>query len=149
MRASCRFALAVHILALLAHSNGRRITSQCLARSVNTHPVIVRRLLSSLQKAGLVETRKGAGFGSRLARDPFAIDLASIYRAVECDEPFPMPSRGPDASCPVGLPVQSALRRVFVSAREALESDLGRTNLADLLPGLKTPGDLTEKAAAA
>ncbi len=67
MRTSCRFAMAVHVLAILAYKEGDRVTSASLAGSINTHPVIVRRLLQSLKTARLVDTCKGAGAGSRLS----------------------------------------------------------------------------------
>jgi DNA-binding IscR family transcriptional regulator len=55
--------MAVHVLAVLAYKEGDPVTSARLAASINTNPVIVRRLLLSLQRARLVETRKGAGSG--------------------------------------------------------------------------------------
>ena len=64
MRTSCRFAVAVHLMAVLAYKEGDRVTSAFLAGSVNTNPVIIRRLLPALQRAKLVDTRKGAGAGS-------------------------------------------------------------------------------------
>jgi DNA-binding IscR family transcriptional regulator len=49
MRTSCRFAMAVHVLAVLAYKDGDRVTSELLAHSVNTNPVVIRRLLLTLQ----------------------------------------------------------------------------------------------------
>src|SRR4030088_1208624 len=109
MRTSCRFAMAVHVLAVLAYKEGDRVTSAFLAGSVNTNPVIVRRLLLALQRANLVETRKGAGAGSRLRRSPGRINLAEVYRAVEAAEPFASPSRKPNAACPIGNCIQKTL----------------------------------------
>ena len=86
--------------------------------SVNTNPVIIRRLLLALQEAKLVETRKGAGHGSRLARTPGRISLAEVYRAVEDEESFAMPPRSPNQDCPVGHCVQEAIEEVFISARK-------------------------------
>jgi DNA-binding IscR family transcriptional regulator len=85
--------MAVHVLAVLAYKEGDPVTSAKLAASVNTNPVIIRRLLLSLQRARLVETRKGAGSGSRLSRSPGRINLAEVYRAVEALEPFASPTR--------------------------------------------------------
>jgi len=133
MRTSCRFATAVHVLTVLAYKDGDRVTSEFLARSVNTNPVVIRRLLLALQQARLVETRKGAGFGSRLSRSAARIDLSEVFRAVEQDEGFCLPKRKPDQACPVGHCIQSALGRVFSSARRALEQDLAKTTLADVL----------------
>jgi Rrf2 family protein len=125
--------MAVHVLAVLAYKDGDRVTSDLLASSVNTNPVIIRRLLLVLQKARLVETRKGTGAGSRLSRSPARINLAQIYRAVEHSEPFATPSSKPNADCPVGNCIRRALNKVFASAEAALEQDLAKTSLATVL----------------
>lgn len=133
--------MAVHVLAVLAYKEGDRVTSALLAGSVNTNPVIIRRLLLALQRAKLVETCKGAGSGSRLSRSPRRIDLAEVYRAVEDAEPFAIPSRKPNAACPVGKCIRAALARVFASAQSALERDLGKTTLADVMDTVKASGE--------
>src|SRR4029079_9972278 len=119
MRTSCRFAMAVHVLTVLAYKEGDRVTSSLLAGSVNTNPVIIRRLLLALQRAKLIETSKGAGAGSRLSRSPARISLAQVYRAVEDDEPFATPARRPNAACPVGRCIRATLEKVFASAHKA------------------------------
>ena len=137
MRTSGRFAMAVHVLALLAYRQGDRVTSSLLAASVNTHPVMIRRLLLALQRAKLVETSKGAGAGSRLTRAPGRVNLAEVYRAVEDDEPFARPSHKPDATCPVGSCIRITLEKVFASAEGALERDLAKTTLAEVIDACK------------
>jgi Rrf2 family protein len=132
--------MAVHVLALLAYKEGDRITSALLAGSVNTHPVIIRRLLLALQRAKLVETCKGAGAGSRLSRSPRRINLAQVYRAVEDAEPFARPARKPNAACPVGNCIQKTLDKIFASAQAALERDLEKTTLADVIDAVKASG---------
>jgi DNA-binding IscR family transcriptional regulator len=132
--------MAVHVLAVLAYKDGDRVSSALLASSVNTNPVIIRRLLLTLQRAKLVETRKGAGSGSRLSRSPARINLAEVYRAVEAAEPFAVPARKPARGCPVGHCIREALEQVFASARSALEEDLARTNLAGVLAMVKAAG---------
>lgn len=129
--------MAVHVLALLAYKEGDRVTSALLAGSVNTNPVIIRRLLLALQRAKLVETCKGAGAGSRLSRSPRRINLAEVYRSVENAEPFAPPSRRPNSACPVGHCIRETLNKVFVSAQSALERDLGKTTLADVIDTVK------------
>ena len=133
MRTSCRFGMAVHVLAVLAYHEGDRVTSTILAASVNTNPVIIRRLLLSLKRAKLVDTCKGVGAGSRLNRSPRRINLAEVYRAVELAEPFATPVRKPSAACPVGKCIQAALGHIFASAQMALERDLAKTTLAGLM----------------
>jgi len=125
--------MAVHVLAVLAYKQGDPVTSTLLASSVNTNPVVIRRLLLALQKARLVETRKGAGLGSRLSRSPARINLAEIFRAVDDDEPFARPPGEPNSACPVGQCIQAALDKVFAAAQSALEAELARTNLGQIL----------------
>ena len=129
--------MAVHVLAVLAYKEGDRITSTFLAGSVNTNPVIIRRLLLDLQRARLVETSKGAGSGSRLSRAPGRINLAEIYRAVEECESFARPSRKPNEACPVGHCMREALDKIVASAQGAMERDLEKTTLAGLMEIVK------------
>jgi Rrf2 family protein len=129
--------MAVHVLAVLAYKEGDRVTSGMLAGSVNTNPVIIRRLLLSLQRARLVETRKGAGSGSRLSRSPGRINLAEVYRAVEDVEPFARPTRKANTACPVGHCIRETLSRVFASAENAMERDLEKTTLAGVIGVIK------------
>lgn len=138
MKTSCRFAMAVHVLGVLAYKQGDPVTSSQLARSVNTNPVIIRRLILALQQAKLVETRKGPGAGSRLSRSPQRINLAEVYRAVEDAEAFSKPSRKPSAACPVGSCIIETLGKIFQSAQNALERDLARTSLGDVIEAVKS-----------
>jgi Rrf2 family protein len=142
MRTSYRFAMAVHVLTLLAYKEGDRVTSAFLASSINTNPVIVRRLLLALQRARLVDTCKGAGSGSRLNYAPKRINMAQVYRAVEAAEAFGKPVRKPNATCPVGHCMRGELEKIFTSAETALERDLEKTTLADVIGAVKTSGSL-------
>ena len=137
--------MAVHVLTVLAYKEGDRVTSTFLAGSVNTNPVIIRRLLLALQRADLVETGKGAGSGSRLSRSPGRINLAEIYRAVEDSEAFATPARKPNEACPVGNCIRAELEKVFASAQLALEKDLAKTTLAGLIEAVKASGVCTKK----
>ena len=133
--------MAVHVLAVLAYKEGDRVSSSFLASSVNTNPVIIRRLLLALQRAKLVETRKGPGFGSRLNRSPARISLAEIYQAVECEVPFVLPRKKANDGCPVGRGISSAMRDVFSSAQHALEQELAKTTLASFVQTVRASRD--------
>lgn len=124
-------------MAVLAYKEGDRASSALLASSINTNPVIVRRLLLALQRARLVETGKGSGSGSRLSRAPARINLAQIYRAVEGCDSFATPSRKPNSACPVGHCIRRTLGKVFASAQSALERDLEKTTLAGVIRTVK------------
>ena len=138
--------MAVHVLAVLAYKQGDRVTSSYLAASVNTNPVIIRRLLLTLQKAKLVDTSKGAGSGSRLDRSPARISLAEVYNAVEEEDAFTMPRREPNKRCPVGQCIQDELERVFSSAENAMLEQLGRKTVADIVNSVRARCDKQDAA---
>jgi Rrf2 family protein len=125
--------MAVHVLAVLAYKQGERVSSQLLASSVNTNPVIIRRLLLALQQARLVNTRKGPGFGTQLTRAPSQINLAQVYRAVEEEAPFVLPRKRANGACPVGRGMSTAMQKVIGSAHQALTRELAKTTLASVL----------------
>ena len=79
MPASCRFAFAVHVLAVLAYRDSQvSACSDALAGSVNTNPVVIRRLLSQLRNAGLVKTQQGVRGGATLELPPEEITLGAV-----------------------------------------------------------------------
>ncbi len=133
MGANARFATALHVLAVLAHQDGDPVSSEFLSASVNTNPVVIRRLLRALQTSRLVETRKGPRAGSRLARSAARVRLADVYQAVRDPALFGLPRRRPSPACPVGQRIHAVLKPLFASAELALSRDLARTTLADVL----------------
>jgi Rrf2 family protein len=137
---SSRFTVAIHILTLLAHQAGHPLTSEFIASSVNTHPVVIRRLLARLRAAGLVESQGGPGGGWQLVQAPKAITLRDVFRAVNSDDLFPMHASVPNPLCPVGSTIQAALGPRYDAARQALERDLGRTRISDLLTDVNALG---------
>jgi DNA-binding IscR family transcriptional regulator len=141
-----RFAVAIHILMLLATNQAAGegsapATSLCLARSVNTNPVVVRRITRQLARAGLIWVRRGPG-GAALLRPPEAISLCDVWRAVNpgCGRPLLPVHARPDPGCPVGARIGLVLGQAFGAAETALQDALGRTTLASLL------GQLAEAA---
>ena len=147
MAANCRFAFAVHILAVLAYRREHGVTSDLLAASVNTNAVVIRRILSDLRRSGLVVTHKGAGGGARLSAPPEEITLDAVYRAVGSGPGFSPHPQHPNRRCPVGKKIERVLAEVFSSAQAALEAELAHRTLADVLetvtdgragPALKT-----------
>lgn len=126
-----RFAVAIHILTLIARGEGRPVTSEYIAGSVNTNPSFVRRLLSQLTRAGLTTAQMGTGGGALLTRPPEQISLGDVYRALDEDGIFGMHQEQPNPACPVGRNIQAMLETRFDAARRALEAELDRTTVAD------------------
>lgn len=136
MAASSRFAVAVHILTLLAQSGGEPVTSEYIAGSVNTNASLIRRLLSALHAAGLTTSQLGTGGGALLARQADAITLLDVYRAVDEGEIFALHREQPNPACPIGRNIQAELHGRFDAATRALEAELARTTVAQMLAGI-------------
>ena len=132
MSISSRFAVGVHILTLLAQSQGKPITSEWIAGSASTNPAVVRKLLGMLAKAGLTTSQLGLGGGALLARSPKEITLLDVYRAVGEGELFALHNEQPNPACPVGCNIQSALHGTMSRAQRALENELASQTIADV-----------------
>lgn len=133
MAANSRFAVAVHALALLGSSAEEVLSSDYIASSVNTNPVVIRRILSSLREAGLVESQAGAQGGIRLARTPDKISLADIYAALELGGVMAVHSNAPNAKCIVSRNIKAVFTSVLDAAEKAVEEVLAHKTLADLI----------------
>lgn len=137
MAKNCRFAVAVHIASLLATMEGQACTSEWIAGSVNTNPVVVRRLLSAMAKAGLVSSTRGSTGGSVLAKAPDRISLLDIHRAVDEDDEPALHNQPPNPACPVGRNIQSVLVRVLERADAARDAVLATTKLSEVVGALR------------
>ncbi|AIQ68411.1 Rrf2 family transcriptional regulator [Paenibacillus graminis] len=134
MNISTRFAVAIHILTLIDSNKEGKSTSEWIAGSVNTNPVVIRRLTGMLHKAGLVEVRPGVA-GAKLAHSPGEITLLQIYRAVnaaEADTLFSVHEH-PNPDCPVGKNIAGAIVPVFSLAQQALENVLQGVTLDQIV----------------
>lgn len=130
MAASSRFAVGVHVLVYLVHQGKRPASSAEIAMSVNTHPVVLRRLLAAFVRARLVQPRKGAAGGFVLTRDPATVSLLTIFQAVESTPILGGAANAPRRACPVGAGITRVIKQVCTEAQRALEAQLGRTTLA-------------------
>jgi Rrf2 family protein len=127
-----QFAFAVHILAVLAYSDGI-VGSRIVAASVNTNPVVIRRLLLALRKAGLIETSSGKHGGAKLAKKPTKISLLDIYDAVEPRPVIALNKRRAFQRCPVSCSMKMVMGEISTGAERAMRRHLGNVSLAQLL----------------
>ena len=121
--------MAVHVLSMLARSRDEYLKSDFLACSVNTNAVVIRRLLSQLNRANLVVSQTGASGGSRLARCPKEINLADVYRAIDCGEVFALHAKSPSKDCPVGKNIEAVLGCIQREIDKGIEEKLSRYTL--------------------
>jgi Rrf2 family protein len=129
---SCRFAFAVHVMAVLANES-KCASSASLAETVNTNPVVIRRLLIDLQNAGLIRTSRGPQGGAVLAKPPKNISLWQIHSAVESREMFGQHPNPPSPDCPVGQGIAKVLGYVERRANRSFSRELQMISLADVV----------------
>lgn len=132
MSANARFTVAVHGLTLLAEPGGAWTSSERIAGSIETSPVVVRRILSRLLAAGLIEGTRGAHGGYRLARPSARLTLADVYQVVREEGPLALHTHAPNPRCPVGRCIAGHLGAIYQHAEEAMVKALRATSLAEL-----------------
>lgn len=137
MKISSRFSVAVHILSILSMEKNKLCTSEWIAGSVNTNPVIIRRVTGMLKKAGLVNVKSGSG-GAYLLKPIEDITLLEIYKAVDVVEEgqlFQM-HENPNPKCPIGANIQFVLEIILLKAQGAMEDVLKNVTMKDIVDGL-------------
>ena len=137
MQITSRFTVAVHtMLAIYTFQDKYKTTSDFIASSVNVNPVIIRRTLQSLKKAGLVDVKAGTG-GATVAKDLKDVSLYDVYTAVDCvTENLFNFHYNPNPACPVGKNIHNALDSHLAAAQNALETQLKSVSLADVAKDL-------------
>jgi len=133
MAANTRFAVAIHAMGMLAFGEELNVTSDDIAKSVRTNPVVVRRLLAQLTRRGLVAIKLGAGGGARLTRPPEQITLSDIYLALEEGPLFQIPLLDETHECAVGRSVGPVLTGVLAVAEKGLLAELQSVTLSDVI----------------
>ncbi len=137
MKISSRFSIAVHILSILSMEKEKLCTSEWIAGSVNTNPVIIRRVTGMLKKAGMVNVTSGTG-GAYLLKPIENITLLDIYKAVDVVEEgqlFQIHEK-PNPKCPIGANIELVLEIILVKAQGAMEEVLKNVTMEDIVKGL-------------
>ncbi len=143
MSLSSRFAVGIHILALIELNKEGTSSSEFLASSVNTNPVVIRKLMGMLKKAGLVEVHPGIA-GAKLAKKLSDISLFDVYKAVNIvqeNELFSVHDN-PNPNCLVGRNIQNTIEPLFVAAQVAMEKVLEGVTLEDVVKDIADKGNM-------
>ncbi len=132
-----RFTVATHILSILGMYDrfhpGVPVKSHQIAGSVNTNPVIIRRILATLRNAGLVQILGGASGGSLINRKAEAITLREVHKAIDDNEVFAMHTNTPSKTCPVGATIKPILGDLFNKVDQAIDAVLEEKTIGDLV----------------
>ena len=139
LQISSRFTIALHIFACVdTFKNDRKVTSDFLAASINTNPVIIRRILTQLKKAGLIIVARGTG-GIEVTRELSEISFYDVYQAIEPVEDGNLFRfhEGPNPQCPVGRHIHDLLDDKLNAIQTAMENEMKKYTLEDLQTGMQ------------
>lgn len=131
MRRDSRLSGVLHVLLHMAQKDGP-VTSEVLAKAMDTNPVVLRRVLAGLREEGYVRSEKGHGGGWTLACDLSKVTLRDIYIALGSPSLLAIGNRTEAPGCLVEEAVNAALDRSFQDAEALLLARLGEVTLARL-----------------
>jgi DNA-binding IscR family transcriptional regulator len=131
MRRDSRLSGVLHVLLHMAEQPGP-VTSEVLAKAMDTNPVVIRRIMAGLRDRGYIRSEKGHGGGWTLACDLSEVTLRDIYTALGCPSLFAIGNRTEAPGCLVEQAVNAALDVAFHNAEVLLLSRLGEVTLAAL-----------------
>ncbi len=139
MRISSRFTIAVHVLMCIeTFKHDYKVTSEFLASSVNVNPVVIRRLLQQLKRAGIVRVARGSG-GADTARSLDQITMLDVYHAVECVDKGKLfhVHENPNSRCPVGRNIHGVLNARLENIQQVMEREMESVTLRDILADMQ------------
>ena len=135
MQISSRFTIAVHmIICIEAFKDTHKVTSEFIASSVNVNPVVIRRLLQQLKKAGIVEVKRGSG-GADIARPLDEITLLDVYNAVESVDNGVLFHfhENPNQLCAVGRNIHAIMDSRLQEIQSAMEEKMRAMTLSEIM----------------
>ena len=134
MQISSRFTIALHIFACAeVFKDEYRITSDFLAGSINTNPVIIRKILTKLKSAGLITVARGTG-GIEVTKPLKEITFYDVYVAIEPLEDNELFNfhKNPNKECPVGKNIHKLLDSKLETIQKAMEDEMKKYTLEGL-----------------
>ncbi len=131
MKRDSRLSGVLHVLLHMAEHEGP-MTSEMLAKAMQTNPVVIRRVMAGLREAGYVRSEKGHGGGWTLACDLGAVTLRDIYQALGHPSLLAMGNRTESPGCLVEQAVNATLSDAFRDAEALLLARFETVTLAAL-----------------
>jgi len=131
MKRDSRLSGVLHVLLHMAEHDGP-VTSEVLAKAMQTNPVVIRRIMAGLREQGYVQSEKGHGGGWRIACDLSRVTLRDVYAALGEPVLLALGNRTEMPGCPVEQAVNAALNEAFRDAEAVLLEHLGKVTLAML-----------------
>ena len=137
MQITSRFTVALHIFTCVEiFKDEYKVTSDFLAGSINTNPVLIRKILTQLKAAGLITVARGTG-GIAVTRPLSEITFYDVYQAIEPVENGDLFHfhENPNPKCPVGRNIHALLDNKLKAIQSAMEDEMKKYTLEDLKTG--------------
>lgn len=131
MRADSRLSRVIHVLLHLSELE-EPITSEVIAKMLNTNSAVVRRTMSGLKKKGFVDSTKGHNGGWVLARPLKEITLLGLYEAIDITRLFAIDSGQSNSTCLVEKIANRSVEEAMDTAKNTFLNQLSDVNLYDL-----------------
>ncbi len=131
MKRDSKLSGILHVLLHMAEHDGPT-TSEALAKAMCTNPVVIRRIMAGLRRAGYVASEKGHGGGWVICRPLEDITLRDIYAALGSPALLAMGNRSENPNCLVEQAVNAALGDTFEEAETLILGRFGEVTLASL-----------------
>lgn len=124
------FGVALHILTILSLNSDKYTTSKELANSVDTNPVVVRRILKQLENNNLIITKQGK-FGSKINCDLEQITFYDVYKIFN-DGDIIKPTHNPNKNCPIGKNINEIMMQKLSDINATLENELMKHSINEI-----------------
>ena len=135
MQISMKCSVAVHCLIFIHEAKGiAKVTSNLLAESTGSNPVVIRNILSALKKAGLITVPRGTG-GAELCAAPSQITLYQIYSALEPNGVTSIIGIHPcdGRPCPVAQNIRKVLKTPYHKIEDAVKKAMEEVTLQSMI----------------
>jgi DNA-binding IscR family transcriptional regulator len=132
MRRDSRLSGVLHVLLHMAQHPDRPFTSEEMAKSMDTNPVVIRRIMAGLRDQGYLRSEKGHGGGWSLSCQLDKVTFRDIYTALGEPALLAIGNRTESPGCVVEQAVNAALGSAFDEAEALLLEKFGDVTLATL-----------------
>lgn len=147
MQISTKCSIAVHCLIFTYEAKGKaKVTSQLLSESTGINPVIIRNILSSLKKAGILTVPRGTG-GAELCLDPSEITLYQIYNAIDPEGIHSLIGihKCEDRICPVAQNIRNVLKDPYKKIEDSIKETMNGITLQSMIDRFEKKLEYEEK----
>lgn len=131
MNISTKFSVAIHILIFISLNDNIYCSSTLIAKSVNTNPVVIRRIIKNLKDAGIVEISQGTK-GAKLAKISSSVTMLQVFEAINSAPLFSNHIKESN-NCEVAISVDEVICNLTNQAQTQMQEVLDNKLLSDLI----------------